>query len=89
MSYPAESSGSTSRRRNKVAHNHYHGSSGTLELVVSRFVLTALLASILDHAKNTTFTNSQVNMSVTQVQACSTGVERISERSIFYADEHP
>ena len=84
MSYPAESSGSTSRGRNKVAHNHNHGPSGTPEFVISRFVLTVLLASILDHAKNTTFTNSQVNnMNINQVQACSTGVGETRPWFIF------
>jgi len=35
--------------------------------------LISLLASFFGHAKNTTFTDSQINMSITNMQARSTG----------------
>jgi len=77
--YPAESNGSTSAGPTQVAYSYSYGPSGTLEFVVcilSRVFLTiSLLASLFNHAENTTFTNSQIYANcTTQIQARSTGV---------------
>jgi len=76
--YPAESSGSTAAWQNQVVHSYNYGPSGTLEFVVyilSRVFLTiSLLASLFNHAENTTFTNSQIYANcTTQIQSRRTG----------------
>ena len=73
----AESSGSTSTWQNQIVHSNHYRPSGVLELfmyVLSLLLTLLLLASIFDHAVNTTITNSHIGTSITQVQARSTGV---------------
>jgi len=88
--YLAESSGSMSAWQNQVAHNYSWGPSGMLGLFFMAFltiITLSLLASLFDHAENTTITNSHINAtSITQIQArSSTGVSQLYQRSTVSA----
>jgi len=86
VSYPAESGGSESTWENQGAHGprNYDGPSGAQQLIMSVILLiilfVSLVASFFDHAENTTITNSRF---ITQIQACSTGTQRVLGLSIF------